>query len=239
MAPLTNSSLLSPAELSYLHQSLTYDPPVRPDNRKATQFRSVTAELDFLPSTYGSARVQLEDGTAAIVGIKADVEKTRDRIQSTRVFHEEEDSKVKAAIVSQDDWIEVNVNIPDSRDDDTLPIYLGQLILESLQSSGHLPSRCRINSRFHWKLYIDVSSLEQCQWKDAKVLRRCSFSLLHCHTLCPFYHWRLTLHFYLLDFLHLFLRVKKMCYVMTTGRHRRTSIRRMQTVRQDPRFHYS
>ncbi|KAI7207521.1 hypothetical protein KC333_g9408 [Hortaea werneckii] len=76
MAPYTNIPL-SPAELSYLHTSLTQSPPIRPDGRSPTQFRPLIAESDILPSANGSARICFADGTEAIVGVKAEVEKTR------------------------------------------------------------------------------------------------------------------------------------------------------------------
>lgn len=76
MAPYTNIPL-SPAELSYLQTSLSATPPIRPDGRSPTQFRPLVAEADILPSANGSARVCFSDGTEAIVGVKAEVEKSR------------------------------------------------------------------------------------------------------------------------------------------------------------------
>src|SRR5277367_675844 len=76
MAPSTNQVLLSPAELSYLHTSLSHQPPIRPDARSPTQFRPLIAETDILPGTNGSARICFADGTEAIAGIKAEVEKS-------------------------------------------------------------------------------------------------------------------------------------------------------------------
>ncbi|KKZ64192.1 hypothetical protein EMCG_01540, partial [[Emmonsia] crescens] len=68
---------LSPAELSYLHTSLSYPHnPIRTDGRAATQFRPLTAETDILPGANGSARIGFADGTQAIVGVKAEVERT-------------------------------------------------------------------------------------------------------------------------------------------------------------------
>ncbi|KAI7005409.1 hypothetical protein KC366_g18578 [Hortaea werneckii] len=81
MAPYTNLPL-SPAELSYLHTSLTQSPPIRPDGRSPTQFRPLIAESDILPSANGSARICFADGTEAIVGVKAEVEKTRSAFSS-------------------------------------------------------------------------------------------------------------------------------------------------------------
>jgi exosome complex component RRP42 len=76
MAPSQSQQLLSPAELAYLHSSLSLTPPIRPDSRSPTQFRPLIAETDILPGTNGSARICFADGTEAIVGVKAAVEKT-------------------------------------------------------------------------------------------------------------------------------------------------------------------
>src|SRR6202045_1147171 len=82
MAPSSNQVLLSPAELSYLHTSLSLHPPIRPDARSPTQFRPLIAETDILPGTNGSARICFADGTEAIVGVKAEVEKSTPRPQA-------------------------------------------------------------------------------------------------------------------------------------------------------------
>ena len=82
MAPSTiQQVLLSPAELSYLHTSLSLVPPIRPDGRTSSQFRPLIAETDILPGTNGSSRICFADGTEAIVGIKAEVEKSRPSYQ--------------------------------------------------------------------------------------------------------------------------------------------------------------
>src|SRR5271170_3774085 len=66
----------SPAELAYLHTSLSLTPPIRPDSRTSTQFRALSAETDILPATNGSAHLSFSDGSEAIVGVKAEVERT-------------------------------------------------------------------------------------------------------------------------------------------------------------------
>jgi exosome complex component RRP42 len=142
MAPLATSQvLLSPAELSYLHASLSLSPPLRPDLRGPFQFRPLTAETDVLAGTNGSARICYADGTEAIVGIKAEVEKSLGRETALRR-----------------NWIEVSTEIPGLRDNDSMPVYLSEMIHESLISEL-LTIRLSINIRFHWKLYIDVRLL--------------------------------------------------------------------------------
>src|SRR3954449_5640193 len=99
MAPsATQQVLLSPAELSYLHKSLSHLPPIRPDGRTSTQFRPLIAESDILPGTNGSARICFADGTEAIVGIKAEVEKSRP------IYHEEEEGEEKKG---SNEWVEL------------------------------------------------------------------------------------------------------------------------------------
>ncbi|KAF2094613.1 hypothetical protein NA57DRAFT_46143, partial [Rhizodiscina lignyota] len=165
MAPPT---LLSPAELSYLHASLSLHPPVRPDGRGARQFRPLVAETEILPNANGSARVCFSDGAEAIVGVKAEVEKERSRaVGAIR------EGLIDAAMGDEDDeandaaegqgrgrgkssWVEIAVDVPGYRDDDALPVFLSQMLGEALVASGRLRDRLWINSRFHWKLYIDI-----------------------------------------------------------------------------------
>lgn len=73
----TQHVLLSPAELAFLQTSLAQQPPIRPDGRTPAQFRPLRAETGMLPGANGSARICFSDGTEAIVGVKAQVERTR------------------------------------------------------------------------------------------------------------------------------------------------------------------
>jgi len=182
MAPLTSAqTLLSPAELSYLHSSLSLNPPIRPDSRAPTKFRPLVAETDILPSTNGSARICFADGTEAVVGVKAEVEKTPVRFSSgeeAQDLHlgacgqdeemgdaeEEGDDAVEGGRskdrkgAGDNSWVEMTIEIPGFRDDDAMPVFLAAMLNEALLASGDLPDRLWINGRFHWKLYIDVSS---------------------------------------------------------------------------------
>ncbi|TDZ66006.1 Exosome complex component RRP42 [Colletotrichum trifolii] len=149
--------LLSPAELAYLHSSLSLNPPIRPDGRKASQFRPLTAETGILPGTNGSARVCFSDGTEAIVGVKAEIEKT------PKPFGTEDDTEdeKKASETGGDargrnEWIEMTVEIPGSRDDDAATVFLARMLSEALLADGEFSKKLQINSRFHWKLYLDI-----------------------------------------------------------------------------------
>jgi exosome complex component RRP42 len=159
MAPYTNIPL-SPAELSYLQTSLSATPPIRPDGRSPTQFRPLVAEADILPSANGSARVCFSDGTEAIVGVKAEVEKSR-LAEQTEGESEDvemgEDINATGEGKGRNEWLEVAIDVPGLRDDDALPIFLGAMLSEALCADGGLRDRLWINKRFHWRLYVDVS----------------------------------------------------------------------------------
>lgn len=157
---------LSPAELSYLYTSLSLpQSPIRPDGRSPTQFRPLTAESNILPGTNGSARIGFADGTQAIVGVKAEVEKTVLLSDTQDVQQEGEGSS--AVTGGHGSWVQMSIEIPGFRDDDALPVFLAEMMRESLVGSvggkesegmaGGLKGRLVINKRWHWRLYIDVS----------------------------------------------------------------------------------
>ncbi|KAF9870148.1 3 exoribonuclease family protein [Colletotrichum karsti] len=149
--------LLSPAELAYLHSTLSLTPPIRPDGRKANQFRPLTAETGILPGTNGSARVCFADGTEAIVGVKAEIEKTPNPFGS-----EDDSEELKKAreegeeARGRNEWLEITVEIPGSRDDDAATVFLANMLSESLLADGEFSKKLRINNRFHWKLFLDI-----------------------------------------------------------------------------------
>lgn len=154
---------LSPAELSFLRSTLSQTPPLRLDVTKGPRdFRSMRAEFDVLPSANGSARIALEDGTEALVGVKAEVEKTPQRPVLGELGEQEDvvmnsgDEASHGTGQGQNGWIEMSVEVPGFRDDDALPVFLASMLTESLLASGELKDRLYINRRFHWKLYIDV-----------------------------------------------------------------------------------
>lgn len=184
MAPTVNTqTLLSPAELSFIHSSLSLSPPIRPDLRSPTQFRPLIAETDILASTNGSARICFSDGTEAIVGVKAEIEKTPKSWQNAGTDAGEKNGDVHMA--SEDDidangpnenarsrkpanddaaaagrvsdsWLEASIEIPGYRDDDNLPVFLSSMITETLLAESTLKRKLYINDRWHWKLYIDI-----------------------------------------------------------------------------------
>lgn len=168
---------LSPAELSYLYTSLSLpNAPIRPDGRSATQFRPLAAETDVLPGANGSARVGFADGTQAIVGVKAEVEKTALGSETTAAAAAAGDNDAgdggegQAPGQGHGSWVQMSIEIPGFRDDDALPVFLAEMMREPLVESvsdgsgkgsdggmtGGLKGRLVINRRWHWRLYIDV-----------------------------------------------------------------------------------
>ncbi|KAK3297649.1 ribosomal protein S5 domain 2-type protein [Chaetomium fimeti] len=161
--------LLSPAELAYLHASLSLTPPIRPDGRSPTQFRPLVAETGILPGTNGSARICFADGTEAIVGVKAEVERTAQRPGEDTIFLEEGgveggddadgDGEAREGVDKRKGdaaWVEMTVEIPGLRDDDSGTAFLSAMLSEALLSDGEFAKRLWINRRFHWKLYLDI-----------------------------------------------------------------------------------
>ncbi|KAL5116556.1 Exosome complex component rrp42 [Pleosporales sp. CAS-2024a] len=137
---------LSPPELAFVRAALVQQPPIRLDvTKRPRDFRSMRAECDVLPAANGSARIALEDGTEALVGVKAELEQTAQRPPPARP-----DAR------SQHAWLDVTVAVPGCRDDDALPVFLASMLSESLLARGRLTDRLYINRRFHWKLYVDV-----------------------------------------------------------------------------------
>ena len=180
MPPTSSSSIpISPAELSYLHTSLSLTPPIRPDLRAPTEFRPFHAETDVLPNCHGSAHLSLADGSEALVGIKVDTQRTSgagwakqrlDKELATPV-RRDRDSEVLRKENDQEksrrgdpEWVHLSVDISTLRDDDQLLISLAETLREPLVTLGSvdrtqdrsLADGLVINSRWHWELYIDV-----------------------------------------------------------------------------------
>ena len=175
---------LSPAELSYLYTSLSLPgSPIRPDGRSPTQFRPLTAATHILRGTNGSARIGFADGTQAIVGVKAEVEKTVLPTETLSTQKEDpEGQEGSSAVAGHGSWVQMSVEIPGFRDDDALPVFLSEMMRESLvgavsgggdnfgdqiDMARGLKGRLVINKRWHWRLYIDVSAYPR--WETARL----------------------------------------------------------------------
>lgn len=96
------------------------------------------------------------------MGVKAEVEKSRRARQTDGDVQmdggEGEDPYATGEGKGRNEWLEVAVDVPGLRDDDALPVFLGAMLSEALCADGILRDRLWINSRFHWRLYVDVSS---------------------------------------------------------------------------------
>ncbi len=157
----TQHVLLSPAELAFLHSSLSLSPPVRLDGRAPTEFRPLVAETGVLLGDNGSARVCFADGTEAIVGVKAEVARTiargaTDDALLSRPDADDDEAAARAAATGGNDWVEMSVEIPGYRDDDASTAFLAAMLSEALLADGTFVRRLWINRRYHWKLYMDV-----------------------------------------------------------------------------------
>ena len=141
----------------------------------------MVAETDILPSANGSARICFADGTEAVVGVKAEVEKSKALFAATGevasegvlglgtggggdVDMDEEDdggenNGPERGGRGEEAWLEVSIEIPGMRDDDALPTFLSAMLTEALLADGELKDRLWINRRFHWRLYIDVGDM--------------------------------------------------------------------------------
>lgn len=126
------------------------------------------------------------DGTEAVVGVKAVVEKTpgtvilnedqfskqqRQRIRKQQQKGKGQETSKPTAITEEEDkddegederrgendWLELSVEIPGYRDDDSGTVFLATMLSEALLADGELTKKLWINRRFHWKLYLDVS----------------------------------------------------------------------------------
>ncbi|KIW14066.1 hypothetical protein PV08_06847 [Exophiala spinifera] len=176
MPSLTTSLPFSPAELAYLHTSLSSVPPLRPDARShATDFRPLRAETGVLPAVNGSAHVGFSDGREAIVGVKLEVEKTvaRQNIVYTTastnvgggvpgddettmdVDRETQEKKDDGGGGGQPQWLSTTLTLPGLRDDDPNLAFLEEMLREPLIVSG-LADKLVINSKWHWHAYVDV-----------------------------------------------------------------------------------
>ncbi|KEF55285.1 uncharacterized protein A1O9_08939 [Exophiala aquamarina CBS 119918] len=176
MPSFTTALPFSPAELAYLHTSLSSIPPLRPDARQlSTDFRPLRAETGILPSVNGSAHVGFSDGREAIVGVKLEVEKTAGTSRGPEPDGDamdvdaEESTSIPAhrRAKGPSEWVTLTLTLPGLRDDDTNLIYLEEMLREPLvvastspdrtdQPSPTLLDKLIINTRWHWRIYIDV-----------------------------------------------------------------------------------
>ncbi|EMG48340.1 RRP42 Exosome complex component RRP42 [Candida maltosa Xu316] len=123
---------LSPAEKSYLYDSLTQHPIIRPDLRSIHQYRPLVAKTSFLPGSNGSARIRTEDGSECIVSVKS-----------------------KVVVTSQEsNLVDVDIDIIGYRDDSNYVSNLKFQIMNLLQQN--FPHEVlKLTARYSYKLFID------------------------------------------------------------------------------------
>jgi exosome complex component RRP42 len=168
MPSLTNSLPYSPAELAYLHTSLSSVPVLRPDARPlVTDFRPLRAETGVLPAVNGSAHVGFSDGREAIIGVKLEVEKTAEASSNIgEVDGDAMDIDTKPGTIMRKgkaEWVTLSLTLPGLRDDDANLVFLEEMLREPLvalssanSGSSSLQDRLVINSYWCWHIYIDV-----------------------------------------------------------------------------------
>jgi exosome complex component RRP42 len=124
--------------------------------------------------------VCFSDGTEAIVGVKAEIERSR----ANNEQEDQEDGAAQRQV--RGDWVEIAVEIPGLRDDDASTVFLGEMIREALLGDGDFARKLWINRRFHWRLYLDarLPLPNDTLARDKKLTcdRSCSYRRL-CHIL--------------------------------------------------------
>lgn len=124
--------LLSPAERSYIYDSLLQSNPIRPDGRKSLQFRPLEATTDFLPGSNGSARIRVADGAECIVSVKSKVVLT----------------------AKEPNLIEWDVDISGFRDDSNFVSNIN-FSLTDLFMKNFPTNKLHLTAKYSYKLFID------------------------------------------------------------------------------------
>lgn len=127
----------------------------------------------MLPNTMGSAHVGFADGREAVVGIRAEVERTsstqNQEINVDVQMGGVDDEKSSRQMTGKTSWISLSLTLPGLRDDDQGLVFLEEMLREvliapadttsgqqSTGKAGSLQDALVINSRWHWRLHIDV-----------------------------------------------------------------------------------
>lgn len=124
--------ILSPAERSYLYESLVKQPPIRPDGRKKFQFRPLEANTTFLPGSNGSARIRMADGSECIVSVKSKV----------------------VLLAKESNLIECDIDVTGFRDDSNFVSNL-KFNLTNLFVNNFPTENLHLTTKYAFKLFID------------------------------------------------------------------------------------
>lgn len=146
--------ILSPAEKDYLYESLRLSPPVRPDSRLVFQYRPLEATVSFLPSSNGSARMRLVDGSECIVSVKSKV----------------------VSISEEPNLISCDVSVSGHRDDSNFVSNLRFDITNSLVVN--FPYEIlKLTSKYSFKLYIDCIVISHTSYPLSLISFTCYLAL--------------------------------------------------------------
>lgn len=119
----------------------------------------------------GSAHVGFADGREAVVGVRAEVERTMTIPAPSTAATNGQDTEMSGTDTTsrggKASWISLGLTLPGLRDDDQSLVFLEEMLREVLvtpassastdtSASGSLQDALVINSRWHWRLYIDV-----------------------------------------------------------------------------------
>lgn len=124
--------ILSPAERSYLYESLNKKQPIRPDGRKKFQCRPLEATTAFLPSSNGSARIRMADGSECIVSVKSKV----------------------VLLAKESNLIECDIDVTGFRDDSNFVSNL-KFSLTNLFVKNFPTKNLHLTTKYAFKLFID------------------------------------------------------------------------------------
>lgn len=105
---------------------------MRPDGRKAHQFRPLEAKTAFLPSSNGSARIRMADGSECIASVKSKV----------------------VLIAKEPNLIEVDIDITGFRDDSNFVLNLKFNMTELFERNFPV-KYLHLTSKYSYKLFID------------------------------------------------------------------------------------
>lgn len=123
--------VLSITEKAYLYDSLTLDPPLRPDGRSLYQFRPLEVSNDFLPNSNGSSRVIVSGGSECIVSVKSKV-----------VDH-----------TVDNELLVVDIDIQGHRDDSPLVTSMSSMLSKLLKERIDI-SRLMLTKKYSFKLAL-------------------------------------------------------------------------------------
>lgn len=148
--------VLSVTEKSYLYDSLSLNPPIRPDGRLPYQFRPIEISTNFLPNSNGSSKILTSDSDECIVSIKSKV-----------IDH-----------TIEDELLLVDVNLSGYRDDSPLVVDISSILNKLLKEKLNL-TKLQVTKKYSFKLFIDVLVLS-CNSNPISLISFAIYCALNC-----------------------------------------------------------